>query len=266
MDDLRSLMAQARRKQPSERKFVRTRRNASRAFKFVRTWCKFVVSPNSASHLMHAVILVDAPTALLHHHLAPPPAFWQSSRRQMDGSFFFWENTGQEQQRHSPHVNHDVLGDFPTPISLEAPLVPSVNSGGYGNPAPLLPPDLFPGAYTSHAASATFQHEFTALTSWDAALSSWLPQSAQQLSQTPPPWDDGSRQPHWDDFIQEGETRYSFTQYSAGGLFRWEANGFMTDEDFERTATAEMKAEKARAHKTRWQDGIAAYSHLDDLV
>ncbi|KAJ6626268.1 hypothetical protein B0H10DRAFT_548468 [Mycena sp. CBHHK59/15] len=66
--------------------------------------------------------------------------------------------------------------------------------------------------------------------------------------------------------IQEGETRYSFTQYSAGGLFQWEANGFMTDEDFERTATAEMKAEKARAHKTRWQDGIAAYSHLDDLV
>ncbi|KAJ6576248.1 hypothetical protein B0H10DRAFT_2236539 [Mycena sp. CBHHK59/15] len=156
---------------------------------------------------MHAVILVDAPTALLHHHLAPPPAFWQSSRRQMDGSFFFWENTGQEQQRHSPHVNHDVLGDFPTPISLEAPLVPSVNSGGYGNPAPLLPPDLFPGAYTSHAASATFQHEFTALTSWDAALSSWLPQSAQQLSQTPPPWDDGSRQPHWDDFVSRSEDR-----------------------------------------------------------
>ncbi|KAJ6607662.1 hypothetical protein B0H10DRAFT_1956100, partial [Mycena sp. CBHHK59/15] len=124
-----------------------------------------------------------------------------SDRRQMDGSFFFWENTGQEQQRHSPHVNHDALGDFPTPIPLEAPLAPSVNSGGYGNPAPLLPPDLFPGAYTSHAASATFQHEFTALTSWDAALSSWLPQSAQQLSQTPPPWDDGSRQPHWDDFV-----------------------------------------------------------------
>ncbi|KAJ6616921.1 hypothetical protein B0H10DRAFT_2387624 [Mycena sp. CBHHK59/15] len=231
MDDLRSLMAQARRKQPSERKFVRTRRNASRAFKFVRTWCKFVVSPNSASHLMHAVILVDAPTALLHHHLAPPPAFWQSSR-------------------HSPHVNHDVLGDFPTPISLEAPLVPSVNSGGYGNPAPLLPPDLFPGAYTSHAASATFQHEFTALTSWDAALSSWLPQSAQQLSQTPPPWDDGSRQPHWDDFVD----------FSDGSQWVHDRRGF------ERTATAEMKAEKARAHKTRWQDGIAAYSHLDDLV
>ncbi|KAJ6524976.1 hypothetical protein B0H19DRAFT_1199605, partial [Mycena capillaripes] len=61
----------------------------------------------------------------------------------MDGSFFFWENTGQEQQRHSPHVNQDVLHDFPASMPLEAPLAPS--------------------------------HEFTAPTSWDAVLSSWLP-------------------------------------------------------------------------------------------
>ncbi|KAF8206722.1 hypothetical protein K438DRAFT_1756083 [Mycena galopus ATCC 62051] len=31
-------------------------------------------------------------------------------------------------------------GDFLASIPLEAPLAPSVNSGGYGNPAPLLPP------------------------------------------------------------------------------------------------------------------------------
>ncbi|THU80180.1 hypothetical protein K435DRAFT_585990, partial [Dendrothele bispora CBS 962.96] len=31
--------------------------------------------------------------------------------------------------------------------------------------------------------------------------------------------------------IQKGETRYSFVQYSAAGLFHWVYNGFRTDED-----------------------------------
>ncbi|KAF8143630.1 hypothetical protein K438DRAFT_1783570 [Mycena galopus ATCC 62051] len=118
-----------------------------------------VVSPNLASHLMHAVILVDAPTALLHHHLAPPPAFWQSSyvnpvRSALGAVCQFWR---------------------------------------LGQPCP---------ASTSRSVPwCIFQYEFTAPTSWDAAPSSWFPQSAQPLSQMPPPWDDGSRQPHWDDFF-----------------------------------------------------------------
>ncbi|KAJ7236970.1 hypothetical protein C8J57DRAFT_1247470 [Mycena rebaudengoi] len=65
--------------------------------------------------------------------------------------------------------------------------------------------------------------------------------------------------------IQPGETRYSFTQYSAGGLFRWEANGFQTDEAFEATAMAEDMELRAAAKETRWRDGMELYSHLDDL-
>ncbi|KAJ7886435.1 hypothetical protein B0H14DRAFT_3431263 [Mycena olivaceomarginata] len=129
----------------------------------------------------------------------------------MDDSLFLWENGGQEQQRHPPHVNQAALGDFrfSASIPLEPPsilLEPPVNPSGYGNPAPPLPPDLFSSAYTSHAASATFQHEFTAPTLWDAAPSSWLPHSAQQLSQTPPRWDDASGQPHRDDFVSSSRS------------------------------------------------------------
>jgi len=65
--------------------------------------------------------------------------------------------------------------------------------------------------------------------------------------------------------IQAGETRHSFTQYSAGGLFRWEANGFMTDDDFEAIATPEQKKDRAYAAKTRWTDAMVKYSHISDF-
>ncbi|KAF8174771.1 hypothetical protein K438DRAFT_1771356 [Mycena galopus ATCC 62051] len=112
---------------------------------------------------------------------------------------FFWENGGQQQQRPPPHVSQVAPGDFRFPESIlsESPSEPPVS--GYSNPAPL-PPDLFPSASTSHAASATFSHQFKALTSWDDEPCSWLPQSAQQHSQIPARWDDASGQPHWDDF------------------------------------------------------------------
>ncbi|KAF8156502.1 hypothetical protein K438DRAFT_1861934 [Mycena galopus ATCC 62051] len=41
--------------------------------------------------------------------------------------------------------------------------------------------------------------------------------------------------------ILSHKKRFSFVQYSAGGLFRWIRNGFMTDKDFERNATKEEK-------------------------
>ncbi|KAJ6459298.1 hypothetical protein C8R45DRAFT_1221437 [Mycena sanguinolenta] len=37
--------------------------------------------------------------------------------------------------------------------------------------------------------------------------------------------------------VQRHEMRSSFVQYTAGGLFRWVRNGFMTDEDFDRVAS-----------------------------
>ncbi|KAJ7641945.1 hypothetical protein FB45DRAFT_901407 [Roridomyces roridus] len=65
--------------------------------------------------------------------------------------------------------------------------------------------------------------------------------------------------------IGENETRHSFTQYTAGALFRWAANGNKTDDTFLHTASAEQKAQRAAAAETRWEDGVAYFSTLDEL-
>ncbi|KAF7979793.1 hypothetical protein HWV62_40840 [Athelia sp. TMB] len=65
--------------------------------------------------------------------------------------------------------------------------------------------------------------------------------------------------------IQEGETRYSFTQYAAGGLFRWVEHGFQTERS--RTAgwsRAQVEEDKAKGER-RWEDGIKLFSTLDEL-
>ncbi|KAF7979476.1 hypothetical protein HWV62_42303 [Athelia sp. TMB] len=65
--------------------------------------------------------------------------------------------------------------------------------------------------------------------------------------------------------IQEGKTRYSFTQYAAGGLFRWVEHGFRT----ERARTAgwsQAQVEEDRANGVRrWEDGINLFSTLEEL-
>ncbi|KAK6977269.1 hypothetical protein R3P38DRAFT_2582101 [Favolaschia claudopus] len=52
------------------------------------------------------------------------------------------------------------------------------------------------------------------------------------------------------------EKRFSFTQYTAGGLFRWIRNGFQTDAAYELNATSEDKAARKAEAKTRWQTGV----------
>lgn len=65
--------------------------------------------------------------------------------------------------------------------------------------------------------------------------------------------------------IAADEFRASFTQYTAGGLFRWIRNGFQSDDDFDRKASPEEKAARAAEAETRWKDGVAMYSTLDSL-
>jgi hypothetical protein len=65
--------------------------------------------------------------------------------------------------------------------------------------------------------------------------------------------------------IQRGETRSSFVQYSAGGLFRWVDNQFMRKNDFAAQASDAEKLAQAERAKTRWQDGIGMFSIIDDL-
>ncbi|KAJ7134937.1 hypothetical protein C8R43DRAFT_894619 [Mycena crocata] len=65
--------------------------------------------------------------------------------------------------------------------------------------------------------------------------------------------------------IHANEHRESFTQYTAGGLFRWVRNGFRTDEAFEMSATVEEKREREEETKERWARGMDMFSIIDDL-
>jgi hypothetical protein len=65
--------------------------------------------------------------------------------------------------------------------------------------------------------------------------------------------------------IQPGEKRFSFTQYTAGGLLRWVEHGFQSAVNYmsglnkKQLVEAELKAAK------RWTDGVDMFSKLTSL-
>ncbi|KAJ7254117.1 hypothetical protein B0H12DRAFT_1202425 [Mycena haematopus] len=65
--------------------------------------------------------------------------------------------------------------------------------------------------------------------------------------------------------VQATEERISFTQFTAGGLFRYVDNGFQTQEQLaeEDPAAHERMVEKK---ETRWAEGLALFSNVDELV
>ncbi|KAJ6448987.1 hypothetical protein C8R45DRAFT_1084343 [Mycena sanguinolenta] len=65
--------------------------------------------------------------------------------------------------------------------------------------------------------------------------------------------------------IREHEFRSSFTQYTAGGLFRWMRNGFRSNEDFEAQASKAEKAAREAEASTRWEEGMDMFSVIDDM-
>ncbi|THU96674.1 hypothetical protein K435DRAFT_819404 [Dendrothele bispora CBS 962.96] len=65
--------------------------------------------------------------------------------------------------------------------------------------------------------------------------------------------------------IQEGETRYSFVQYLAAGLFRWVYNGFKSDADFEAAATPAQSAKREADRQSRWKEGVGMFAKWSDL-
>jgi hypothetical protein len=69
---------------------------------------------------------------------------------------------------------------------------------------------------------------------------------------------------HFNVPIQEGETRMSFTQYTAGGLFRWVDQGFQTSRDFE-ARDVEGKRVYDKESLDRWKMGLGLFSTLDEL-
>ncbi|KAK7055627.1 hypothetical protein R3P38DRAFT_2499098 [Favolaschia claudopus] len=62
--------------------------------------------------------------------------------------------------------------------------------------------------------------------------------------------------------IRPNETRFSFTQYTPAGLFRWVYNKFRTDADIDRsksTSPAEHERRK-RDRARRWDEGVKMYT------
>ncbi|KAF8951697.1 hypothetical protein BDZ97DRAFT_1931899 [Flammula alnicola] len=65
--------------------------------------------------------------------------------------------------------------------------------------------------------------------------------------------------------IANNETRYSFAQYSAGGLFRWVDNGCQKQADWEANASEEEKAQRMHDQSTRWIRGLEMLSTIEEL-
>jgi hypothetical protein len=66
--------------------------------------------------------------------------------------------------------------------------------------------------------------------------------------------------------VQDGETRLSFAQYAAGGLFRWVAYGFQSAKAL--MATEDGKKQKSQVDKKegeRWREGLALFSKAGEL-
>ncbi|TEB21520.1 hypothetical protein FA13DRAFT_1642626 [Coprinellus micaceus] len=65
--------------------------------------------------------------------------------------------------------------------------------------------------------------------------------------------------------IQEGEVRSSFTQYSAGAMFRYVDSGFKTQEVLRLTDPAGFE-KMAHAKADRWKLGLELLSTVDEIL
>jgi hypothetical protein len=65
--------------------------------------------------------------------------------------------------------------------------------------------------------------------------------------------------------VRLGETRTSFTQFCAGGLFRYVDNGFRTDRELEDEDPEEFKR-MLEQKEGRWKMGLSLLSRLGDLT
>ncbi|KNZ79313.1 hypothetical protein J132_10734 [Termitomyces sp. J132] len=65
--------------------------------------------------------------------------------------------------------------------------------------------------------------------------------------------------------IGTGETRYSFTQYAAGGLFRWAEHRFKNNGAFFASLTEEEAKQEAEKEKKRWSTGVELFSNVAEV-
>lgn len=64
---------------------------------------------------------------------------------------------------------------------------------------------------------------------------------------------------HSNTTVAPHETRYSFTQYTAGGLFRWVEQGFQKSDDFYASLSAEELAVRRARDEARWEYGLSLF-------
>jgi len=65
--------------------------------------------------------------------------------------------------------------------------------------------------------------------------------------------------------IRKGEKRYSFTQYCAGGLFRWVDNGCKAAKEYWASLNEGEKVARERSDKERWEFGLNLLPVLGDM-
>lgn len=72
---------------------------------------------------------------------------------------------------------------------------------------------------------------------------------------------------HLNTSIQQGETWYSFTQFMAGGLFRWVHNGHKSDKAFfgEKPSAAKL-AQREADRAERWENGLKMFMVWDEAT
>lgn len=70
---------------------------------------------------------------------------------------------------------------------------------------------------------------------------------------------------HSNTTIRHNERRYSFTQYTAGGLFRWVDYGYQSSEAYWDGLNNEDRFRAQVEHEGRWKFGLGLFSRLNDL-
>ncbi|KAF9488808.1 hypothetical protein BDN71DRAFT_1533657, partial [Pleurotus eryngii] len=115
------------------------------------------------------------------------------------------------------------------------------------------------GGWCAVSALGTFDHKQGGhIVLWDAKLVVEFPAGSTILIPL-------SAMMHSNVSIREGETRASFTQYVAGGIFRWVDNGCQRQADFQ-CIDPDGYRQRMEERRNSWKKGLSMYSTLDELL
>lgn len=62
--------------------------------------------------------------------------------------------------------------------------------------------------------------------------------------------------------LQKGDKRYSVTQYTGGGIFRWVRNGFKSDKTWYEQASRKDIEKREQENSKRWRRGVSFFPLL----